>query len=84
MRVIVVEDDVDFFVLRLIGQPVVEETAEAEIGGVVAVIDAKNEKVAGWYASYGAAPLLDAPLSLVLPLAMMEAALRKAGKYRSD
>ena len=44
MRVIVVEDDVDFFVLRLIGQHVVEETAEAEIGGVVLVIDAKNEK----------------------------------------
>jgi len=49
----------------------------------VLVIDAKakNERVAGWYASYGALPLLDAPLSLVLPLATIEAALKKAGKY---
>jgi GNAT superfamily N-acetyltransferase len=54
--------------------------AAAEVGGVVLVIDAKNEKVAGWYASYGALPLLDAPLSLVLPLATIEAALKKAGK----
>jgi hypothetical protein len=46
------------------------------------VIDAKNERVAGWYASYGAVgavPLLDAPLPLVLPLATIEAALKKAG-----
>jgi GNAT superfamily N-acetyltransferase len=55
--------------------------AAAEVGGVVLVIDAKNETVAGWYASYGALPLLDAPLSLLLPLATIEAALRKAGKY---
>ncbi|MGA8270976.1 MAG: hypothetical protein WB919_05405 [Candidatus Sulfotelmatobacter sp.] len=55
--------------------------AAAEVGGVVLVIDAKNEKVAGWYASYGALPLHDAPLSLLLPLATIESALRKAGKY---
>ena len=55
--------------------------ASAEVGGVVLVIDAKNERVAGWYASYGAVPLLDAPLSLMLPLATIEAALKKAGKY---
>jgi len=55
--------------------------ASAEVGGVVLVIDAKDEGVAGWYASYGAVPLLDAPLSLLLPLATIEAALRKAGKY---
>jgi hypothetical protein len=48
---------------------------------VVLVIDAKNVRVAGWYAGYGAVPLLDAPLSLVLPLATIEAALKKAGKY---
>ncbi|MGD0134067.1 MAG: GNAT family N-acetyltransferase [Bryobacteraceae bacterium] len=52
----------------------------AEVGGVVLVIDAENEKVAGWYASYGAVPLLDAPLSLLLPLATIKAALKKAGK----
>jgi GNAT superfamily N-acetyltransferase len=56
--------------------------AAAEVGGVVLVIDAKNERVAAWYANYGAMPLLDAPLSLLLPLATIEAALRKAGRYR--
>jgi len=55
--------------------------ASAEVGGVVLVIDAKNERVAGWYASYGAVPLLDVPLSLLLPLATIEAALKKTGKY---
>jgi len=55
--------------------------AAAEVGGVVLVIDAKNERVAEWYASYGAVPLLDAPLSLLLPLATIEAALKRAGKY---
>jgi GNAT superfamily N-acetyltransferase len=55
--------------------------AAAEVGGVVLVIDAKNEKVARWYAGYGAVPLLDAPLSLLIPLATIETALKKAGKY---
>jgi GNAT superfamily N-acetyltransferase len=52
----------------------------AEVGGVVLVIDAKNERVAGWYASYGAVPLLDAPRTLLLPLATIEAALKRSGK----
>lgn len=55
--------------------------AAAEIGGVLLVIDAKNEKAAGWYARYGAAPLLDAPLTLLLPLATIKAALKAVGKY---
>ncbi len=55
--------------------------AATEVGGVVLVIDAKNERVAGWYAGYGAVPLLDAPLSLLLPLVTIEAALQSAGKY---
>ncbi len=54
----------------------------AEVGGVVLVIDAKNDRVAGWYASYGAVPLPDAPRTLLLPLATIEAALQAAGKYR--
>jgi ribosomal protein S18 acetylase RimI-like enzyme len=54
--------------------------ASTEVGGVVLVIDAKNESVAGWYASFGAIPLLDAPLTLLLPLATIEAALKRAGK----
>jgi hypothetical protein len=52
--------------------------AAAEVGGVVLVIDAKNAKVAGWYANRGALPLLDEPLCLVPPLATIEAALKKA------
>ncbi len=55
--------------------------AAAEVGGVVLVIDAKNQRVAGWYASYGAMPLLDAPLTLLLPLATIEVALKRAGKF---
>jgi GNAT superfamily N-acetyltransferase len=55
--------------------------ASVEVGGVVLLIDAKNERVAGWYGRYGAVPLLDAPLSLLLPLATIDAALKKAGKY---
>jgi GNAT superfamily N-acetyltransferase len=55
--------------------------AAAAIGGVMLVIDAKNERVAKWYASYGAVPLVDTPLTLVMPLATLEAALNKAGNY---
>jgi hypothetical protein len=33
------------------------------------------------WACYDAVPLLDAPLSLLLPLATVQAALEKAGKY---
>lgn len=55
--------------------------AAAEVGGVALLIDAKNERAAGWYAGYGAVPLADASLSLLLPLATIEAALRSAGKY---
>lgn len=54
--------------------------ASAEVGGVVLIIDAKNENVARWYAAYGAVPLLDAPLSLLLPLATIVAALKRTGK----
>jgi GNAT superfamily N-acetyltransferase len=52
----------------------------AEAGGVALLIDAKNERVAKWYASYGAVPLLDAPLSLLLPFKTIHAALTAAGK----
>ena len=54
--------------------------ASAEVGGVAILIDAKNARGAAWYASYGALPLLDAPLSLLLPLAIVEAALQAARK----
>jgi GNAT superfamily N-acetyltransferase len=51
-----------------------------EAGGTVMMIDAKNERVADWYASYGAVALLDAPLTLVLPLRTIAAALKAAAK----
>jgi len=54
--------------------------AAAEVGGVALLIDAKNEGVARWYASYGAVALEDAPLTLLLPLATIEAALKAVGK----
>jgi len=50
----------------------------AEVGGVAMLIDAKDERVAAWYAGYGAVPVLDAPLSLLLPLRTIEAALLAA------
>jgi predicted N-acetyltransferase YhbS len=43
--------------------------AAAEVGGTALLIDAKNERVANWYERFGAIPLLDTPLSLLLPLA---------------
>lgn len=52
--------------------------ASAQVGGVALLIDAKNDRVAGWYRSYGAVPLEDAPLTLMLPLATIHAALERA------
>ncbi|RTL56518.1 MAG: GNAT family N-acetyltransferase [Rhodocyclaceae bacterium] len=52
--------------------------AAVEVGGVALLIDAKNERAAAWYESYGALPLLDTPRSLVLPLITIEAALKAA------
>lgn len=54
--------------------------AASEVGGVVLVIDAKNENVAAWYARYGAVPLDDTPLTLMLPLPTIAAALKAAGQ----
>jgi hypothetical protein len=48
-----------------------------EVGGVA--LDAKNDRVAQWYAGYGALALLDAPLSLVLPLPVAADALKRGG-----
>ena len=44
------------------------------------LIDAKNETVAGWYASYGALQVLDTPLTLLLPLVTIKTALETAEK----
>jgi len=52
--------------------------ASALVGGVALVIDAKNDRAAAWYSSYGAIPLLDAPLTLMLPLSTIQVALERA------
>lgn len=51
----------------------------AEAGGRLLIIDAKNERAAEWYASYGAEPLQDRPLTLVMPLASFAADLKAKG-----
>jgi GNAT superfamily N-acetyltransferase len=48
-----------------------------DVGGVALLIDAKNDRAARWYESYGALRLHDAPLSLVLPLATAADALKR-------
>lgn len=52
----------------------------AQVGGVALLIDAKDDRAAQWYARYGALPLLDAPHSLLLPFATIQAVLAAAGK----
>lgn len=51
-----------------------------QVGGVALVIDAKSDRAAAWYVSYGAIRLDDAPSTLVLPLATIAAAIEKAKK----
>ena len=54
--------------------------AAAEVGGVLLIIDAKNQGAAQWYASYGAVPLHNNPLTLVISLATFGAELKAAGQ----
>ena len=49
------------------------------VGGVALLIDAKSERAAAWYRGYGAVALEDAPLSLILPLATIAAAVTRSG-----
>lgn len=51
----------------------------AEAGGVLLIIDAKDDRAARWYASYGAEPLEKRPLKLVMPLATFAADLQGKG-----
>lgn len=48
-----------------------------DVGGVALLIDAKNDRAAHWYQGYGALALEDAPLSLVLPLAVAADATKR-------
>jgi len=54
--------------------------AAAEVGGVVLIIDAKNDRAARWYASYGGVSLAHKPLTLVMSLATFAAELKAAGQ----
>lgn len=50
-------------------------SASQLVGGVALVIDAKSPRTAAWYARFGAIPLDDAPLTLMLPLATFKIAI---------
>ena len=50
-----------------------------EVGGTALLIDAKDEQGAAWYSLYGAAPLDDRPLSLVITYAEFNEARVAAG-----
>lgn len=46
-----------------------------QVGGVALLIEAKHEQAARWYEGYGAVRLDDAPLSLILPFAVLALAI---------
>jgi GNAT superfamily N-acetyltransferase len=54
--------------------------AAVEVGGVVLIIDAKNDRAARWYTNYGAVRLNNRPLTLVMSLATFAAHLKRAGR----
>jgi GNAT superfamily N-acetyltransferase len=54
--------------------------AATEVGGIVLIIDAKNDRAARWYARYGAVPMRNRPLTLVMSLATFAAELKAAGQ----
>jgi hypothetical protein len=60
-------------------------TVAKEVGGIALVIDAKDGRAARWYQRFGALPLLDDPLKLVLPLDLIAEALSEARdpRYRA-
>lgn len=52
--------------------------AAEQVGGVILIIDVKNERVARWYESYGGIALNDVPRTLVMSLASFADRLRAA------
>jgi GNAT superfamily N-acetyltransferase len=52
--------------------------AAVEVGGLVLIIDAKNDRAAKWYAGYGALSLQDTPNTLVMALSTFAADLKAA------
>ncbi len=54
----------------------------AEVGGIALAIDARDDTASRWYLRFGALPLLDDPLKLILPLSVIARAIVIAGKRR--
>ena len=55
----------------------------AEVGGVALAIDAKDRNAARWYERFGARPLLDDPLKLILPLSVLADVINSVEKRRT-
>lgn len=58
--------------------------ASAEVGGTALMIDAKDEKASTWYKLYGAVPLNDVPLSLIMPYLLFRKALANAARETGE
>lgn len=56
------------------------QAVAAVVGGVALAIDAKDDRTVAWYERFGAQPLLDDPLKLILPLRIIADALKTAAK----
>ena len=54
--------------------------AAADVGGVILIIDAKHDRAADWYAAYGAVPLANTPLTLVMSLVTFATELKAKGR----
>jgi GNAT superfamily N-acetyltransferase len=52
----------------------------SQVGGSLLLIDAKNERAAAWYKSYGALEIPRVPLCLVLPYSIFLNVMEQAGK----
>lgn len=53
--------------------------ASTQVGGSMLLIDAKDQRAADWYKTYGALEIPKMPLSLVLPYAVIIDVMRQAG-----
>jgi GNAT superfamily N-acetyltransferase len=53
--------------------------ASTQVGGSLLLIDAKDQRAADWYKSYGALEIPKTPLSLVLPYAVFIDVMKHAG-----
>jgi GNAT superfamily N-acetyltransferase len=53
--------------------------ASASVGGTMILIDAKDDKAASWYKSYGALAIPKMPLTLVIPYASFPDSIKSSG-----